>query len=288
VSDEKPDFSSVVEGNAEIGFLERKPFVLHSHDMKGFTKLALDIIMGALIPILILNNLTRPLGAPTAYVLAALVPVAYVLVDTLFITRRFNFITSYVALSAILNGLLAFWFVDGVLFALKDTASLIVGVMLFAGSAIAGRPILRYFMAQAMTPDTPARTAALDQLLIQPAVFRTLVIGTAVVAAESALAGAVNFWLNLNTVTAPFGVELFNQQVAQVNTITRLAFPVANIVAFLIAFGLVFRAVYACLPKEAADAKGQGELWPLIEQWQAAREPSPQPSPGGGGSRVSP
>jgi len=81
--------------------------------MKGWTKLLLDITMGAVIPILILNNLTRPLGAPPAYVIAALVPVAYVLVDTFAISRRFNAITTYVALTAIMNGALAFWFVDG-------------------------------------------------------------------------------------------------------------------------------------------------------------------------------
>ena len=95
--------------------------------MKGLTKLALDIVMGAVVPILILNNLTKPLGAPVAYVLAALVPVTYVLVDTFFISRRFNVITSYVALSAIMNGILAFWFVDGALYALNVEPDFITG-----------------------------------------------------------------------------------------------------------------------------------------------------------------
>jgi len=34
--------------------------------------------MGALVPILVLNNLTPCLGAPPAYVFAALIPVAWV------------------------------------------------------------------------------------------------------------------------------------------------------------------------------------------------------------------
>ena len=63
----------------------------------------IDIVIGAVIPILILNNLTKTLGAEMTYVLAALVPVSYTLIDTFFISRRFNVITSYVALAAIMN-----------------------------------------------------------------------------------------------------------------------------------------------------------------------------------------
>ena len=81
-------------------------------------KLFLDILMGSVIPILILNNLNERLGTEITYVVAALVPVAWVLIDSLFITKRFNFITSYVGAFAIMRGLLAFWFVDGIQFAL--------------------------------------------------------------------------------------------------------------------------------------------------------------------------
>ncbi|MCL5999110.1 MAG: hypothetical protein M1546_24065 [Chloroflexi bacterium] len=239
--------------------------------MKGFTKLALDLIMGAVVPILILNNLTRTLGAPVAYVLAALVPVVYVLADTFFITRRFNAITTYVALSAILNGILAFWFVDGVLYALKDTAGLAVSVLLFAGSILIGKPMLRFFLVQALNPDTPARRQGLDELMRQPPVSRSLVTATVIVALESVIAGGVNFWLNLGMVTAPFGGETFNQQVAQVNAITRIAFPIASIIAFTLGFALLFRAIYACLPKEEGKSQTDSELWTLVDLWQAEK-----------------
>jgi hypothetical protein len=232
--------------------------------MKGFTKLALDIVMGAVIPILILNNLTRPLGAPLAYVIAALVPVAYVLADTFFISRRFNVITSYVALTAIMNGALAFWFVDGALFALKDTAALLVSFAAFSGSLLVGRPLARYFLIQALNPGTPAREAKLRKLLDAPGVRRAAIIATGLIVAESAVAAAFNFWLNLNTVTAPFGVEAFNQQVAQVNAITRLALPVASVAAFGIGFALVFRELYRVLPA-GAESGSQDELWALID-----------------------
>jgi hypothetical protein len=232
--------------------------------MKGFTKLALDIAMGAVIPILILNNLTRPLGAPLAYVMAALVPVAYVLIDTFFISRRFNVITSYVALAAIMNGVLAFWFVDGALFAIKDTAALLVTIAVFSGSLLIGRPLARYFLIQALNPDTPAREAKLRRLMDAPKVRRSAVIATALIVAQSAVAAAFNFWLNLNTVTAPFGVEAFNQQVAQVNAITRLAFPIASVAAFGAGFALVFRELYRLLPGDTSG--GQDELWAQIDK----------------------
>lgn len=238
--------------------------------MKGLTRLALDIGMGAVVPILILNNLTKPLGAPVAYVLAALVPVTYVLVDTFFISRRFNIITTYVALSAIMNGILAFWFVDGVLYALKDTAALAVSVILFAGSLMIGRPIVKYFLIQGLNPDTPARDARLRRLLSLPQVQRSLVLATLIIAAQTALAGAVNFVLNLNTVTASFGSDLFNQQVAQVNAITRIAFPIASLAAFGLGFVFIFRALYAVLPRQEDSPQQQGDLWPLIDQWEPA------------------
>jgi hypothetical protein len=84
-------------------------------------KLALDVLLGAVVPILILSYLSDPLGPVPAYLLSALVPVGWVLADLSLVSRRFNFITAFLGLSAIVRGLLAFWFVDGALYALKDT-----------------------------------------------------------------------------------------------------------------------------------------------------------------------
>ena len=232
--------------------------------MKGFGKLILDIVMGAVIPILILNNLTKPLGAPTAYVLAALVPVAYVLVDTLFISRRFNAITTYIAITAIMQGALAFWFVDGWQYALKDTAGLIVAVLVFLGSILIARPMMRFFAAQVFNPDTPEKRHSLNLLFQQPAVHRGLVISTAFIAAVNAIMAMVNFALNANTVTAPFGAELFNLQVAQVNAITRIAFTFGSFVGFGVAFWLMYRAVFSVLPKEGDKSQFESEFWDLV------------------------
>jgi len=168
-----------------------------------------------------------------------------------------------------MNGVLAFWFVDGARFAIKDTAALIVTVALFGGLLLAGKPILSFFMTQALNPDTAARKGALAALFNQADVKRGLVIGTLIVTLESIAAALVNIALNLNIVIAAFGTEMFNQQVAQVNGITRIAFPIANIAAMMLGFLLIFRAIYRHLPAEAAESSSQNDLWPAIEQWHA-------------------
>ncbi|BCX02202.1 MAG: hypothetical protein KatS3mg053_0140 [Candidatus Roseilinea sp.] len=232
--------------------------------MKGWTKLLLDIVMGAVIPILILNNLTRVIGAPPAYVLAALVPVTYVLADTFFISRRFNAITTYVALTAIMNGVLAFWFVDGWRYALKDTAGLIVAVILFFGSLVIGKPMFQFFIAQVVQPDTPEKARSLQTLFTKSEVKRGMVAATALVGATNATLGIANFLLNLNIVTAPFGTEAFNSQVAEVNAITRIAFTLGSFVVFAVAFYLAYRALFKVLPSEEGKSQFESEFWDLV------------------------
>lgn len=233
--------------------------------MKRSTKLVLDILMGAVVPIMILNLLTRPLGAPPAYVLAALVPVAWVLGDLLFVTRQFNVITSYVGATAIVNGALAFWFVDGVLFALKDSAGLIFTALVLAASILVGRPLMKYFFMQGVGADTPSRRSALEEVLREPPILRALLLGTLIVTLLNALASGANFLLNLSIVTARFGTEAFNSQVAQVNAITRVALPLASLVAFGAAFWLVYRAVFQHLPAEEGKDQLESDFWRLME-----------------------
>jgi hypothetical protein len=240
--------------------------------MKGFTKLLLDIVMGAVIPILILNNLTRPLGAPVAYVLAALVPVAYVLVDTLFISKRFNAITTYVALTAIMQGALAFWFVDGWRYALKDSAGLIVGALLFLGSIVIAKPMMQFFATQVFQPDTPAKEGALKTLFARPEVKRGLIGATAMIGVQNLLLAAVNFTLNLNIVTATFGTEQFNSQVAEVNAITRIVFTLVSFGVFAVAFYLTYRAVFKVLPEEEGKSQFESEFWDLMKKGGLLKE----------------
>ena len=236
--------------------------------MKGWTKLLLDIVMGAVVPIIILNNLTRPLGAPLAYVLAALVPVSYVLIDTFAISRRFNAITTYVASTAIMNGVLAFWFVDGWQYALKDTAGLIVAAGLFFSSLLLGRPMFEFFAAQVFQPDTQQKERAFRALCTKPVVRQGLIAATVIVGTANLMLGVINFLLNLNIVLAPFGTESFNAQVAQVNAITRVLFPVVSLGVFAGAFYLVYRAFFRVLPSEEGKSQFESEFWDLVRLWE--------------------
>jgi hypothetical protein len=244
-----------------------------SGSMSRSVKLALDLVMGAVLPIVVLNTLTAPLGAPLAYVIAALIPVGWVLLDLLAITRQFNAITAVAGLTALGNGALAFWFVDGVLFALKDTVGLLLYAALLAGSIAIGKPFLGPLFAQAVGATTPEQRHALDPVLCEPPVKRALSRGTLAVVAATLLAAAANIWLNIQIVTAAFGTEAFNQQVAQVNAITRLAFPIVTVGALGLAVLATYRAVFACLPAlPEGQAWHEADIWELLRQRQRERQ----------------
>ena len=191
--------------------------------MKKAIKLTLDIVLGAIAPVAILKYGTAPLGTLPAYLLAALVPVAWVLIDLFLITRHFNFISSYSGFSAIMRGALAFWYVSGWLFALKDSASYAVALLVFGGSAFLAKPVTRSIAFQGLGPDTPARERALDRMLDQPSVQKTLRNSALIIGATNGLAGIANYLLNIRIVVAPFNTPAFNDQVANVNAITRIA-----------------------------------------------------------------
>ncbi len=211
--------------------------------MSRSTKLGLDLLLGAVVPILALSYLTQPLGAVPAYLISALVPVGWVFVDLLFITRRFNFITAYVGLGAVVRGLLAFWFVDGALFALKDSMGNIVPTVVFGGSLLVARPVMQYLLVQHLDPQTPEQDKTVWNVFREPAVYRALRRGTGLVAATHAFTTLANFLLNFYLVTAAFGSELFNRQVAQVNAITRIALSAPEFIAFGVAFWIILHAL---------------------------------------------
>jgi len=241
--------------------------------LKNGIKLIIDIVMGAVVPIIILERFSGPdrLGAVPAYVLAAFVPLAWVVIDLFFITKKFNFITSYIGFSSVVSGILAFWFVDGLLYALKDTVGLLLRVLIFGGSVLIARPILKYFFIQALNPDTSEKSTALAHLFNGRSVEKSFVQATWLVVLETALAAAFNFYLNLRFVLATFGTEQFNQQVAYVNAITRVVLSIPSVIVFAIAMWLMYRAVYQHLPSEAGKSQLESDFWDLVNQREASR-----------------
>ncbi len=241
--------------------------------MSRSTKLTLDILLGAVVPILILSYLTDPLGAVPAYLLSALIPVGWVAVDLLFITRRLNVITGFLGLNAVARGLLAFWFVDGALYAFKDSVGAILAVLVFGGSLFVGRPVVRAFAEQSLDPRTPEQESALGRLFSERSVVRALFWSTAVLAVVFAVTGVANFVLNLWIVTAPFGADAFNVQVAQVNAITRIALAIPEFIAWGIALYLIFHAIHTQLPTATKDQN----FWDLVAEREAENEARSDP-----------
>ena len=227
-------------------------------------KLALDVLMGAVVPILVLTYLSDLLGAVAAYLISALIPTVWVLADLLFVTRRFNFITSVLGLNAIVRGLLAFWFVDGALYAFKDTVGSILMVLVFGGSLLAGRPLLGAFVTQVLDPRTPGQEASLKRLFSERPMAKILLISTAMVALLNAVTALINFLLNLWIVTAPFGTGEFNFQVARVNAITRLTLGIPEFLAMGFAIWWIIYSLHSRLP----DAAGQRTFWDLVETYE--------------------
>jgi hypothetical protein len=223
------------------------------------------VLLGAVVPILVLSYLSDPLGAVPAYLLSALIPVGWVLADLFFLSRRFNFITAFLGLNAIVRGLLAFWFVDGVLYAFKDTVGGILIVLVFGGSLLLGHPLLGAFVAQALDPRTPEQEASLERLFAERPVARTLLISTAGLALLNAVTAAINFVLNLWIVTAPFGTVEFNSQVARVNALTRLTLSVPEFVAMGLAIWWVIYSLYSRLYSRLPDVGGRRDFWELVE-----------------------
>ncbi|MEO0987153.1 MAG: VC0807 family protein [Cyanobacteria bacterium J06639_14] len=234
--------------------------------MNRRVKLILDIIMGTVIPILILDNLNEQLGTVTTYIVAALIPVAWIFIDLLFMTKRFNFITSYVGAFAILRGLLAFWFVDGVQFAFKDSVGSIFTIIVFWGSILIRKPIMYYFLMQGFSPNSPEQEKSLKALLKESRVYRALVKGTEIVLMATLLTGVANFFLNLQIVVADFGTIAFNQQVAQVNAITRIALTIPEFIGIGIAAASIRRAMLYYLPKENGKEQSESDFWDLLQQ----------------------
>lgn len=232
-------------------------------------KLGLDIIIGAVAPVVILKYGTAPLGTLPAYLLAALVPVVWVLLDLLVITRRFNFITSYGGLSAVMRGALAFWYVDGVLFAFKDSASYLLATLVFGLSVFLAKPVTGAIAMQGLSPETPEQERSLSSLLHEPTVIRALRQSTLIIAATNLLCGIVNYVINLRMVTAPFGTPAFNDQVANVNAITRIALVIPDMIALFWAFQLMYKAMYALLPPPVEGAKDE-DFWQLVREREEA------------------
>ena len=216
-----------------------------------------DLVFTLLIPILILSpnllgegiGLSSVLGGGTAgnvraYLLAALVPVVYVLWDIV-VNRNVSPVALIGGAGAIFSGALAFWYVDGFWYAIKDSARSYLMGMAFLISAATSVPLLRVFLDAASIGEAPQDRALTNRALRDPAVHRGLAAGTVIFALVDLLGGVANSVVNYQRVTAKFGTDAFNAQVAEVNAIMRLPSTLISIVGLMAALYFVQKAVRA-------------------------------------------
>ncbi|PNY81593.1 VC0807 family protein [Deinococcus koreensis] len=217
-----------------------------------------DLVFTLIIPILILSpnilgsgiSVSETVfgggttGNVRAYLLAALVPVVYVLWD-LIANRNVSPVALIGGAGAIFSGALAFWYVDGFWYAIKDSARSYLTGLLFLISAATSVPLFRVFLDAASIGEKPEDRAATQQAMRDPGVHRGLVLGTVVFALVDLLGGVVNSVVNYQRVTAKFGTDDFNAQIAAVNAVMRVPGLVISLAGVGAAIWLVQRAVQA-------------------------------------------
>jgi hypothetical protein len=166
---------------------------------------------------------------------------------------------------------LAFWYVDGAMFAFKDSASYVLAFLVFGVTAFIGTPVTHSIAWQGLGPDTPEREAQMERLFAETSVVQAMKKAALIIGFTNLGAGAVNYVLNLRIVTATFNTAAFNDQVANVNAITRVVLVLPDMVALYFAFQLMYKAMYALLP--ADDIPGEpesGEFWNLLARREEA------------------
>ncbi|UBV42164.1 hypothetical protein LAJ19_11065 [Deinococcus taeanensis] len=217
-----------------------------------------DLIFTLLIPIMILSpNILgsgisiaeQVFGGGTAgniraYLLAALIPVGYVVWD-LAVNRNVSPVALIGGAGALLSGALAFWYVDGFWYAVKDSARSYLTGVLFLLSAATSVPLFRVFIDASSIGESPEHRAATQAAMRDPGVHRGLVLGTVVFAVVDLIGGVVNSAVNYSRVTAKFGTDAFNAQVAEVNALMRVPGLLISLAGVLGAVWLLNRAVKA-------------------------------------------
>jgi hypothetical protein len=203
------------------------------------------------------------IGNIPAYVIGALIPALYILIDTLQ-TRKINPVTIVAGSSAVLGGFLAFLQVDGWAFALKDSYRPIVFALVTGISVLLARPFFAVILEVAMQDLTTERRPLLHKLLTAPNVKRGLMLGTLTIAVESVIMAVVNFLINFNIVTGKFGTKEFLGQVAQANATVYLPSTIASVAAFGLAYWLVQRGITQDFGKQAQLF--DDHFWDVLEQ----------------------
>lgn len=222
---------------------------------RGIPKTIWDLIFTFVIPILILQpnllgegiGLASLLGEGTAgniraYLLASLIPVAYVFWDIL-VNRNLSPVALFGGAGALVSGALTFWYVDGFWYAIKDSARSYLAAILFFLSAFTAVPLIRVFLDAAAVGENDEERLATQQAMNDPLVGRGLVAGTLAFAGIDLVGGVINSVANYRHVVAKFGSDDFNKQVADVNAVLRIPSLLISLGGVALAMWFIQQAV---------------------------------------------
>ena len=67
-----------------------------------------------------------------------------------------------------------------------------------------------------------------------------------------------------------FGTPAFNDQVANVNAITRVVLALPDMLALFFAFSMMYKALYALLPADEGTDPHAGDFWVLVKRREDA------------------
>lgn len=232
---------------------------------RGIPRTVWDLVFTLLIPIAVLSpdllgsgfSVAETVfgggvtGNIRAYLLAALIPVAYVAYDLL-VNRNVSPIAIFGGSFAVIRGALAFWYVDGWQYAFKDSLPNLL-LALFAFASLATRiPLLRVLLDASAVAESPENRARLGAALRDPAVLGGLKAGTLAYGGAEVVATAVNYVVNLRIVVAPFADSAFNAQIAQANAVMRVPSLIISLVGIALGIYFVQRAVRGRFGKRAS------------------------------------
>ncbi|MFC4454652.1 VC0807 family protein [Deinococcus sonorensis] len=216
-----------------------------------------DLVFTLLIPIAILSPNILGSGVSVAallgggqsgnvrsYLIAALIPVVYVLWDIL-VRRNVSPVALLGGATALFAGALAFWYVDGFLYAIKDSARSYLTALFAFLSVLTAYPLFRIFLDAASLTESPQHRAATQVAMKAPQVARALAQATLLFGVVDLIGGVVNSVVNYRIVVAKFGTEAFNAQVAQANAVMRVPGIAISLIGAALAFWLVQRAMTA-------------------------------------------
>lgn len=231
----------------------------------GIPKTVWDLLFTLIIPIAILSpdilgsgiSISNQLfgggvtGNVRAYLLAALIPVAYVLIDLL-INRTVSGIALLGGAVALVRGALAFWYVDGgPLFSLKDSIPALLFGILALGSLLTKTPIFRVVLDASTLTESQENRAATQKALHEPQVNGAVRAATVSYGVVEVLSAVINYFVNLKIVTGKFGSDIFNAEVAQANAVMRVPSLILSVIGVGIGIWLIQLAVKKRYGKDA-------------------------------------